>query len=198
MDKEYYTLVQMSQQMSADGLIGKDVMSYFSTAEPYERILLTSNITASINTMIFSHQNITMVSYLLPQRQESLFSIMPMRQDPSFSDIPLVMESGSIALQVPHQTLNNYMKKDIISITRRFPMSNGEDLFIYVEAFPNFEEYFHTLEQIRGFPYALPFVQRERANSLQHLRGIFLRHAACTAGRGDRASGSIQFHYRSE
>ena len=154
MDKEYYTLVQMSQQMSADGLIGKDVMSYFSTAEPYERILLTSNITASINTMIFSHQNITMVSYLLPQRQESLFSIMPMRQDPSFSDIPLVMESGSIALQVPHQTLNNYMKKDIISITRRFPMSNGEDLFIYVEAFPNFEEYFHTLEQIRGFPYA--------------------------------------------
>ena len=111
-DKEYYTLIQMSQQMSEDGIIGETVQSYFSSVEPYDRIALTSDIAASINTMIFSHQNITMVSYLLPQRQESLFSIMPMRQDPSFSDIPLVMESGSIALQVQHQTLNNYMKKE--------------------------------------------------------------------------------------
>ena len=87
-DKEYYTLIQMSQQMSEDGIIGETVQSYFSSVEPYERIALTSDIAASINTMIFSHQNITLVAYLQPDLQDSVFSTMPVRAYPDLEDVP--------------------------------------------------------------------------------------------------------------
>lgn len=186
MDKEYYTLVQMSQQMSADGLIGKDVMSYFSTAEPYERILLTSNITASINTMIFSHQNITLVAYLQPDLQDSVFSTMPVRAYPDLEDVPLVMQSDSISLQVPHQTLNSLMGKQTISITRKFPSPNGSPLYIYVESYLDLESHFQTLEQIRGFPYVF-LLCREDGTILYSTGGDLTAAALPTQGSDEIA-----------
>lgn len=158
MDDEYDTLLQMTQQMTVEGIIGEAFVQYLETDEPYERIQLSSDISTSINTMIFSHQDVSLVTYLQPESKTAFFSTMPFREETDPRTLYTALDGSGVSLQTPHTALNRLTDKSVISISRPVYIPGEEDLLIYVEAYLDPLAYFHEVSQIRGFPYALLLV----------------------------------------
>lgn len=161
-DNEYYTLVQMSQQMTSEGIIGETMSLYLEADEPFERIRLSSDVTTSINTMIFSHKNVSLVGYLrlnegdgASVKSEALFSSMTVDEGVDPESLPTLMETDTLELQAPHESLNAITNREVISLTRPVQFSNGTRLVIYIESYLDPEENLESLSEIRGIPYEL-------------------------------------------
>lgn len=156
MDEDYAALVSMSQQMAPEGNIGRILNQYMGAVEPYERIELSASITSSINTMIFTHPSISLVSYLeLGEKEEirhSLFASLPVRKEADPRKLQPLMQTNVLSLQGIHTCLNELSNKQVISLVRRVQMGNGRAC-IYAEQFVKTLQTLEELGQMRGFSY---------------------------------------------
>lgn len=156
MDEDYAALVSMSQQMAVEGNIGRILNQYVSAVEPYERIELSTNITSNINTMIFTHPAISLVSYLeLGEKGEirqSLFASLPVRKEVDPREFQQLMQTNVLSLQGIHTCLNELSNKQVISIVRRVQLAEGEAC-IYAEQFVKALQTLEELGQMRNLTY---------------------------------------------
>ena len=159
-DADYYTLVQLSQQMSVEGNVGKLINSYVIERGGYERIEMSGKITSDIDTMLFSHENISLVGYFRygasedkPERM--LFFSLPVKENSDMLDLNTLVETSAIKLNSIHRSLNYSSSKEVVSLTRKERFSDDNDYLIYGEIFTGVKNNIQSLSQIRKVPYDL-------------------------------------------
>lgn len=161
MDEKYDTLLQLSQQMSLEGIIGESLLDYMAEKEPFNRITLSSDISSSITTMLFSHQDVSLVTYVETRAQKPLFATMPFRVETDLNSFVVLMQSSSVSLQAPHVSLNRLTNREVISLVRPVNVPEEDGIVIYVESYLDLSDYFDKLAEIRGFSYDLLLYDEE-------------------------------------
>lgn len=159
-DSDYYTLVQLSQQMSLEGSVGRLVNNYVTQSGGYERIEISGRITSDINTMLFSHENISLVGYFsdgtaVDKPEKMLFFSLPVKENSNPLKLGTIVQTNTISLNSIHRSLNYSSSKDVVSLTRRVRFSDDKDYLIYGEIFTGAKKNIQSLSQIRKVSYDL-------------------------------------------
>lgn len=139
LDGTIYELVGISQQLSVDGVIGKKLVSYEQSDDPYGRIALTVEISEDINTVLFSHRKISLAGYYVPnevgQIMYTRFMTFTMEADAKLRDeLPWLLESNKIKFHAIHPSLSMLNDKPTISIIHETTVE-GKPLMVYVESY---------------------------------------------------------------
>jgi len=156
LDEDYYSLLKMSQQMTQEGSIGSAFDDYLQAKEPYDKIEESSNVTSSINTMIFNYDTGALASYfyLDGQKEIPLFSNLPVRDNPFAQPFPMLSKSNEIQFHSFHTCLNVLSDKQVISLIRKVNFSNGNYL-IYAETHVGIEEMIRMFSASRDVSYTM-------------------------------------------
>jgi two-component system sensor histidine kinase YesM len=167
-DESYYALVQMSQQMTATGNVGKSVNAYFSSSTPYERIEASSNVKSNMNIMVFSRENISLVSYLFLEEDmtpgKTIFATLPLKDGTDPSRLNFLMRTQELNLNAMHSSLNSFSNRDAVSLTRGVRFSRGEEYLIYAELFSSTNKDLQRLSESRDVPYV--FLQTDETRRI--------------------------------
>lgn len=148
LDADYYSLIKMSQQMSAEGTIGKEMGRYLTEQEPYERAAISSGIAANMNTMLFNYEYQAVAGYIRCAAGEGernfFFNLPPGEAD--IGDFPYLSGTGEIMFQGIHPCLNALSDREVISV-KRHAVLGGSNYWIYVELCPKLEEFLKNLSE---------------------------------------------------
>lgn len=160
LDADYYTLVQLSQQMSLEGNVGKLFNNYVTQKDKYERIDISGKITSDINTMLFSHENISLVGYYRYKATKNktdrmLFFSLPFKENADPFKLTRIVQTSTIELQAIHKSLNYSSSKDVVSLMRKVRFGDDNDYIIYGEIFSGIMPEIRSLSNIRNISYDL-------------------------------------------
>lgn len=190
LDEEYYSLVKMSQQMTAEGSIGSSFSAYLQAEEPYDKIEESTNVTTDINTMIFNYDTGTLASYFYTEggNMQPMFSSMPVQNDAFAEELPMLVKSSEIEFHTFHDCLNTFFGKQVISLTRRENFEN-EDYLIYTEKHVGIEDVLELLSMSRNVSYTMLQLDQENrvccsTNPEYEAGGFFKRDEDEKAGFG--------------
>lgn len=159
-DEDYYTLVQLSQQMSVEGNVGRLVNDYVTEKGGYERIEISGRISSDINTMLFSHENISLVGYYLSKPvtkkfEKMLFFSLPLKESSNPYKLTTLVQTSQMLLQPIHKSLNYSSSKDVVSLLRKVRFSDDNEYMIYGEIFSEIMQDIRAFSGIRKVSYDL-------------------------------------------
>lgn len=156
LDEDYYSLVKITQQMSVEGNIGSAFSEYLQAQEPYDKIECSSNVTSSINTMIFNYDTGALASYFSVDEDgvHSLFSSLPVRDYPLEESFELLVKSSEIEFHSFHKCLNAISGKTVISLMRTADFGKGKYM-IYAETYVGIDKLLELLSASRNVDYIL-------------------------------------------
>ena len=112
--------------------MGYLVDKFLNTNEPYDRSVLSRNISNNIGLITFSNPNIELILYYNLDDGRVIFNDFPPRDSFSMETLPNLIDSVDITYQTPHLSQNRFIMDQVVSVTRRINFSNGERWIIYV------------------------------------------------------------------
>lgn len=138
-DSEYNEILQVSQNMTPTGLIGEKYDSFLSGSIQYDRINDYSLFANSLNIATFGTENILLSVYFSEKEQDNgsneiIFSSFPVSEHFEPKGLPVLIRTDEIVFQPVHETYNNILNKDVVSVMRPIVFSNGLEAVIYLEA----------------------------------------------------------------
>ena len=157
----YNYLLQITQQLSPEGNVGSLVDEYLTTNKPYDRSVLSRNISSNIGLITFSNPNVELILYYNPDDGRVIFNDFPPRDSFSMETLPNLIDSVEITYQTPHVSQCRFSMDQVVSVTRRINFSNGQRWIIYVEANSYIATDFNTLANNGKMPYAMILLNRE-------------------------------------
>lgn len=137
-DRDYYTLLQMSQQMTQTGNVGRIVERYCQAETQYDRIIAQQDLSEAVGIMTFGSTDVTLVCYYLASAEPNhriWYSNMPAARGFSPESTPCLFSTSDIDFHVLHMSQNRFVHKDSISLARPVRFSDDEEMIIYVEAY---------------------------------------------------------------
>lgn len=138
-DSEYSEILQISQNMTPTGLIGEKYDSYLSGIVQYDRINDYSSFANSLNIATFGTENVLLSAYIAEDGKENggtgvIFSSFPVTKSFEPDSLPVLINTNEIVFQPIHETYNNVLNKNVVSVMRPIVFSNGLRASIYLEA----------------------------------------------------------------
>lgn len=159
--ENFTNLLLLTQQMTPHGNIGAMIERYWAEQEPYNRSVLSRNISSSIGQILFSIPNIRLVMYYNPKDGRVIFNNLPLRDGFSVQSLSNLSTTRDISYQSPHITQCSFFRDQVISVTRDITFSNGEKWIIYVEASSDIASDIHMLSNTLNMPYILALLDTE-------------------------------------
>ena len=134
LDRDYYSIMQITQQMMPQGYIGSDVDEYFFTTQPYNKSVLIRRISKNFELITYPYPNVGLAMYYDPEDGDVLFYNLPPVEKFSLEDLPKLKQHLEITYHTFHPSIYKYGDQQVISVTRTALFSNDASLIIYVEA----------------------------------------------------------------
>ncbi len=133
MERQYTSLLKISQQMTNNSVIGNSFESFLTAADRYDRIRQTTQLQTTISSVIFNYDYGTMACYYRvgEEEEEMVLSNYPVRQEEP-SAFQAAASINEISYQSLHEPLNEYLHVPVVSIIRKVSFE-GKDYLIYVE-----------------------------------------------------------------
>jgi len=155
LDRDYYNLMLITQQMIPEGYVGSEVDEYFAADQPYDRSVLTRRISNNIELLTYPYSNVELVMYFNPQDNTALFSNLPPSDNLPLQNLPNLKQNLEITYQAPHASKYRFSDGQVISVTRSAVFSNGLKLVIYAEAKNDIQENLDLVFHSQHMPYIL-------------------------------------------
>ncbi|MCM8901807.1 histidine kinase [Caldicoprobacter algeriensis] len=153
LDRDYYSIMQITQQMMPQGHIGSDVDEYFFTTQPYNRSVLTRRISKNIELITYPYPNVVLAMYYNPRYDAVLFYNLPPIEKFSLEDLPKLKQHLEITYHTFHPSIYRFGDQQVISVTRTALFSNDVSMVIYVEARSDIEKSLDALFNAQRMRY---------------------------------------------
>lgn len=134
MERQYTSLLKISQQMTNNSVIGNSFEGLLSTDDRYDRIRQTAQLQTTVSSVIFNYDYGTMACYYSvgeDGKEQVVLSNYPVKEDAP-SGLKSAAEINEISYQSLHDPLNEYLHVPVVSITREV-FFEGREFLIYVE-----------------------------------------------------------------
>lgn len=126
-------LYDVSQQMSYEGFVGRDLERLLETQDPYESLQLHNNIQRNINLLNASNLNTGLMFYYDDLEKSLMYETLITRdKHPILEALPALSSQGRITYNSPHLTLYKYNNTPVFSIVRKLG-SSDHPVYAYVE-----------------------------------------------------------------
>lgn len=165
LDRDYYNLMHITQQMMPEGSVGRDVDEYLFTDNPYDKSLISRKISSSIE-LICSYPNVTLAMYYHPQNDSAFFSNLPSSEDLNIQSLPTLVQDLELIYQTFHPSFYKFSDQQVISVIRKVVFSNNLELEIYVEAQNDIGENFDVYFNSQNMPYV--FMQLDASKKIRY------------------------------
>jgi len=153
LDRDYYSIMQITQQMMPQGHIGSDVDEYFFTTQPYNKSVLTRRISKNIELITYPYPNVVLGMYYNPRDDAVLFYNLPPIEKFSLEDLPKLKQHLEITYHTFHPSIYRFGDQQVISVTRTALFSNDVSMVIYVEARSDIEKSLDALFNAQRMRY---------------------------------------------
>lgn len=153
LDRDYYSIMQITQQMMPQGHIGSDVDEYFFTTQPYNKSVLTRRLSKNIELITYPYPNVVLAMYYNPRDDAVLFYNLPPIEKFSLEDLPKLKQHLEITYHTFHPSIYRFGDQQVISVTRTALFSNGVKIIIYVEARSDIEKSLDALFNAQRMSY---------------------------------------------
>lgn len=134
MDRQYTSLLKISQQMTNNSVIGNSFEGFLTTSDRYDRIKQTTQLQTTLSSVIFNYDYGTMACYYRIGEQgeeQVVLSNYPVGQEQP-SDYNIAVSINELSYQSLHDPLNEYLHVPVVSLTREVSFE-GEEYLIYAE-----------------------------------------------------------------
>lgn len=156
-DSEYNDILQLSQNMVPTGPIGQIYDQYLTSTAQYDRFKTYGNFINSLNIATFGMDDVLLSAYYIPGKEQAqgkiLFSSFTPRSGFAPEAIPELGRTKEIIFQPLHQTSNNVLLKNVVSVLRPVTFSNNTEGNIYLEIATDIPGMLREKEQIEGISY---------------------------------------------
>ncbi len=168
-DSDYYTLLQISQQMISLGSIGNKFNQYLVAESQYDKIDLYKQFSESVNIAVFGSKDVLLAAYFVPDSANTkvdkmLFSNFMVDKSFNPEAIPRVLDTNQIVFQVMHTSNISVIEKNVLSIIRPTFFDNGTQAMIYVEAYSDILDSVEHRSELQHTHYA--FLQLNTENEV--------------------------------
>lgn len=168
-DSDYYTLLQISQQMISLGSIGNKFNQYLVAESQYDKIDLYKQFSESVNIAVFGSKDVLLAAYFVPDSANTkvdkmLFSNFMVDKSFKPEAIPRVLDTNQIVFQVMHTSNISVIEKNVLSIIRPTFFDNGTQAMIYVEAYSDILDSVEHRSELQHTHYA--FLQLNTENEV--------------------------------
>lgn len=140
MSSDYLSIVQVTQQLSPQGIVGGLVGSYLMAPNSYRAYQLGNQIEENLVIVTFANDNIGMLTYYSPEQHRTYFSQYTPGREFNPGRLAVLRENGDISYNALHLPYNKVQADPVISVVRSvsFPSSDSTDsMLIYIEAQTN-------------------------------------------------------------
>ncbi|GIP33549.1 sensor histidine kinase [Paenibacillus sp. J2TS4] len=128
-------LNHVSQQLTFDGRVGKNIERYIN-ASHYEKRALHEEISNQINLVQFTNPSIGLMFYFFQSTDTKLFETFSVRDDFNIDHLSVMMEFKTMTYFNPHPSVSTLNNNDVLSILRQVRLPERDDLFLYIETDP--------------------------------------------------------------
>ncbi|SHK16963.1 two-component system, sensor histidine kinase YesM [Anaerocolumna jejuensis DSM 15929] len=168
-DSDYYTLLQISQQMISLGSIGNKFNQYLVAESQYDKIDLYKQFSESVNIAVFGSKDVLLAAYFVPDSANTkvdkmLFSNFMVDKSFNPEAISRVLDTNQIGFQVMHTSNISVIEKNVLSIIRPTFFDNGTQAMIYVEAYSDILDSVEHRSELQHTHYA--FLQLNTENEV--------------------------------
>lgn len=135
MDRQYTSLLKISQQMTNNSVVGNSFEEFLTTSDRYDRIRQTTQLQTTISSVIFNYDYGTMACYYSVWEngeEEVVLSNYPVEEKRP-SEFCTAVSINDITYQSLHDPLNIYLHVPVVSIIRDVYF-DGKKYLIYVES----------------------------------------------------------------
>lgn len=193
MDLEYNDILKLSQNMVPTGPIGQIYDEYLTVTDQYDRIKSYRNFINSLNIAIFGMDDVLLAAYYIPREEAAagqvLFASFTTKEDFAPEDMPELGRTEEIIFQPMHQTCNNVLIKDTVSVLRPVVFNNNVQVNIYLEIETGVPAMLQGKEDIEGISYI--FLQTDQEGRVIYSNSdVFAPGTEVTADR----EGMIQMN----
>ncbi|MDI3508405.1 MAG: two-component system, sensor histidine kinase YesM [Clostridiales bacterium] len=172
-DRDYYNLMQITQQMMPQGYVGSDVDSYFFADQQFDKAMLSRRISNNIEMLTYSYPNVQLVMYYNREDNAPLFSNLPPSEDLLLQHLPNLKQNLEIAYQPPHSSGYRFSGGQVISVTRDAVFSNSLKLVLYAETKNDMGENFDDIFGSQHMPYILLQIDKNQQIKYSSNSNIF-------------------------
>ncbi len=134
MEREFYSLIQISQQLLPYGVVGQLMAAYIDDGLNDNRYAMATEIGELIVGLSFSNPNVTDLFYFSPEKKKIYFSSLSSRSTVDLGSLPKLMQSKELNLHAVHPSASAALSSNVISITRPVEFPDGREMMIYAEA----------------------------------------------------------------
>lgn len=128
-------LNHVSQQLTFDGRVGKNIERYINVSH-YEKRVLHEEISNQINLIHFTNPSIGLMFYFFQSTDMKLFETFSVRDDFNIDRLSVMMEFKTMTYFNPHPSVSTLDNNDVLSILRQVRLPERDDLFLYIETDP--------------------------------------------------------------
>jgi two-component system sensor histidine kinase YesM len=155
-DRDYYGLLQLSQNMASSGPVGIIVEEYLHAVDMYEKGMAMRKLTRAMST--YSGLNSELVMYFNQDKNAEVFyNFHPVTSFFLMNWRHTLYSNYLLAYHAIHRSQNRMSGKDVVSLERKVGFSDDQELTIYVEACTQIPAIVQTLCVTQNLPYV--FVQ---------------------------------------
>ncbi len=156
MERSYLDMVQVSQQMTPQGVVGYQLESFFSSGSNYERFVINQQISENLVKISFANSSIGNRMYYDPANEEYYFYNFAARRNFSPLKQDYLRKNGSVCYHPLHQSATMATSTwQVLSVAREIILSNGYKLIIYIESRMDTEVIVNTISKTQNMNYIL-------------------------------------------
>lgn len=156
--KDYTNLLLITQQITPQGDIGKLVRDYFLETNPYNRSVLSREVSGRIGLVTFTNSNIELLTYYCLDEKRAYFNNLPLRSNFSLKELPVLSSYMDFDYQPPHTSMSRVYSDQVVSVTRKISFADGKEWIVYVEIKCDTDRDISELSSSTNMPYILTLV----------------------------------------
>ncbi len=156
MERSYMDMVQISQQMSPQGVVGYQLDSFFMSQTNYDRFQIKQQISENLVKISFANSSIGNRMYFDPASNEYYFYNFAAREGFSPLKLNFLRKNGSVYYHPLHQSATMATGTwQVLSVAREITLGNGAELVIYIEARLEAEDNINAISKTQNMNYIL-------------------------------------------
>ncbi len=156
MERSYLDMIQVSQQMSPQGVVGYQLDGYFEAKNNYDKFQIEQQITQNLVKISFANSNIGNRLYFDPANNQNYFYNFATRKGFSPLKFDFLREKGSVYYHSLHQSASMATGVwQVLSIARKITSANGAELIIYIESHMESSEFLDVISKTQNMNYIL-------------------------------------------
>lgn len=166
MSSDYLSVMQVTQQLSPQGIVGGLVSSYLTASDPYSAYQLGIQIEENLVIATFANDSIGMLTYFSPEQDRTYFSQYTPSADFEPNRLAVLASNGDISYNALHTPYNKVQADPVISVVRKVSFPPNGNLLIYIEAQTNTLSFVESQSETQHIGYS--FLQLDSAGYVRY------------------------------